>query len=313
MLSTVKYLASLMRNMVPAVLLGLLVTCLPSELMAQASVVDDVSTFKTLNSILGTPMGDPIWDQQTGQGADDFVGDGTNGYYGFYTKFGQISGVDSLLFRFRFNVLTLQQGSPKFTGNPRIGVDGDGDGKIDLYFGISTGAGQAVSIDFQNPTGTAFDANTSPNTSALGNNYGTITGTALNYDYRQVTDGSAFLSGAQQNQVTPDAFLTFAVPFSNFATNLGAQIGQTVDVRFTYLRFVAFTSTQGNAVNQDVYGTTGILTTRYDQGGGFSDYYSSDGNYIPEPATYLQFGVLLMAGAGAAWWKSRRNRGSKIA
>ncbi|MBI3886861.1 MAG: hypothetical protein HY302_14205 [Opitutae bacterium] len=292
----------------PAWWLGLLAVIVPPSLSAQVSVLDDVSTFRTLGSVLGTPMSDPIWDQQTGQGADDFVGDGTNGYYGFYYKFGQISGVDSLVFRFRFNVLTTQQGSPKFTGNPRIGVDSNGDGKIDLYFGVSTGSGQNVTIDFQNPTGTAIDANTSPNTSALGTNYGTITGSASNYDYGQVTDGSAFLSGSQQNQVTPDAFLTFAVPFSNFASALGANTGQTIDPNFTYLRFVAFTSTQGNAVNQDVYGITGIGTTRYDQGGGFTDYYSSSGQLIPEPATYLQFGVLALAAAGASWWKLRRTR-----
>lgn len=254
-------------------------------------------------------MGDPIWDQQTGQGADDFVGDGTGGYYGFYYKFGQIAGVDSIVIRFRFNVLTTQQGSPKFTGNPRIGVDGNGDGSVDLYFGVSTGTGQSVSIDFQNPTGTAIDANTSPNTSALGNNYGTIAGTASNFAYGPVTDGSVFLSGSQQNQATPDAFLTFAIPFTSLSNNLATNLNRgPFDQNLDYLRFVAFTSTQGNAVNQDVYGITGIGTTRYDAGGGFTDFYAASGRPIPEPATYLQFGVLFLGGVGVVWWRKRKAR-----
>ncbi len=282
---------------------------------ATVSVTDDVSTFSKIYGPNNAYLGDPLWDQQTGQGADDFVGDGTDGYYGFYLTYGQIGGVDSLVFRFRFNVLTTQQGQPKFTGNPRLGVDGDGDGDVDLYFGVSTGSGQNVTIDFQDPTGGA-GTNISPSTSGLGNNYGTITGTASNYNYGQVTDGSAILSGSQQNQVTPDAFLTFAVPFSTFASYLGTNTGLTITTS-SALRWVAFTSTQGNAVNQDVYGipklgstdpNTGAsyADTRFDQGGGFSDYYFSDGRRFPEPATYAQMAVLLAAGLGLVHWRRRR-------
>lgn len=279
---------------------------------AVVSVTDAVSTFSTLENGSGGILSDATYDQQTGQGADDFVGDGTNGHYGFYYKFGQVGTTDTMVFRVRLNVLGVNQGSPKFTGNIRIGVDGDGDGSVDLYFGISTGSGQTPEITFQNPTGTAPDANTSPNTSALGNEYGTIATTTSNYNYVQATDGSAFGTG---NNLTPgpDAFLTWAIPFSTFKAYLESQLTNVTITTESMLRFLAFSSTQGNAVNQDVYGSTGIGTTRYDQGGGFTNYYSSSGKVIPEASTVAQGIAFVLSGLGVAVWKRRRLTRAKTA
>jgi hypothetical protein len=277
---------------------------------ATVSVTDSVASFSTLQAMGGGILSDPTYDQQTGQGADDFVGDGTNGYYGFYYNFGQIGGVDSMVFRVRLNQYTTQQGAPRFTGNIRIGVDGDGDGNVDLYFGVSTGQGQNPQIVFQNPTGTAADANTSPSTSALGTAYGAIANTASNYNYSQVTDGSAYHTN-KPSQPNTDAFLTFAIPFSTFKTYLQAQLAPgTVITLDSMLRFLAFSSTQGNAVNQDVYGL-GPLSEgtnddiRYDSGGGFTNFYSATGQVIPEFSTAMQFGVLMLAGLAGGW--RRRN------
>ena len=279
-----------------------------SRANAQVTVSQTSLTgFTVPTAITGGLMVDPTYDQQTGQGADDFVGDGTTGgngggpgpYYGFFKAasmidFGQGAGSErALVFRFRFN-----SQAASWTGNVRLGVDGNQDGRVDLYFGVSSGAGQNPSIDFQLPTGTALNANTSPNTSALGNNFSTIAVNANDYAYFAAPDGSNYYTN-KPAQGNPDQWLTFAVPFSTFATNLGAQIGTTVDWDFTYLAFVAFTSTQGNAVNQDVYGIGAISTfggIRYDQGGGFSTYESGSGRPIPEPATYLQFGALIAVG-----------------
>ena len=269
------------------------------------SVTDSVSTFGTFASVTGSVMSDPRWDQQTGQGADDFVGDGVGGYYGFYYKFGQVNGVDTLIFRFRFNVLELAQGVPKFTGNARMGVDGNGDGKVDLYFGVSTGAGQVPEIVFQNPTG-GIGTNISPNTSSLGNVYGNTAKSASNYNYGAATDGSNYGTG-NSNTANGDAFLTFAIPFSTFKTNLESQLSGVTITTGSFLRFVAFTSTQGNAVNQDVYGIGPLSTygtVRYDQGGGFSNYYSATGTVIPEASTYVQ--LMLLLGAGVITARFRR-------
>ncbi|MDF3058788.1 MAG: hypothetical protein K0R17_3003, partial [Rariglobus sp.] len=222
-----------------------------------------------------------------------------------------VNGVDSLLFRVRLNVLGEHQGSPKFTGNIRIGVDGDGDGSIDLYFGIATGQGQTPEISFQNPTGTAADANTSPNTSALGNSYGTIATTSSNYNYAQADDGSMYGSGSNLSP-NPDAFLTWSIPFSTFKSYLEAQLsGVTISLE-SFLRFVAFSSTQGNSVNQDVYGVDGIGTVRYDQGGGFTNYYSTTGKVIPEASTVAQAIAFVLSGLGVVVWRRRLTR-NKVA
>lgn len=279
---------------------------------ATVNVTDAVSTFSTLEAINGGILSDPTYDQQTGQGADDFVGDGANGYYGFYYKFGQISGVDSLVFRVRLNLLGLQQGTPKFTGNIRIGIDGDGDGSVDLYFGVSTGVGQVPEITFQNPTGTAVDANTSPNTSALGTDYGAIASTASNYYYSEVTDGSAYYTNKVGTPNT-DAFLTFAISFSTFKTYLEAQLSGVTITLDSYLRFLAFSSTQGNAVNQDVYGINGIGTVRYDLGGGFTNYYSTSGKVIPEASTVAQAAAFVLSGLGVVLWRRKRAVRSRAA
>lgn len=277
------------------------------------AVTDATSTFQTFNAVTGSVMTHPRWDQQTGQGADDFVGDGVGGYYGFYFKYGQINGVDSMLFRFRFNTLTTQQGNPSFTGNPRLGVDGDGDGDVDLYFGLATTQAQQPEIVFQNPDANA--TNLSPNTSGLSTMYGEMAGTASNYSYVGADDGSSYAAN-KVNTPTPDAMLTFAIPFSTFKTNLESQLtGVTITVD-SFLRFVAFTSTQGNAVNQDVYGIGDLSTygdIRYDEGGGFSDYYSSSGQRIPEWSAWFQFGAMLIAAGVFRLWSRRKVRGQTSA
>ena len=294
--------------------LGLCAGILPA---ATVSVTDNVSTFSTLESFSGGILSDFTYDQQTGQGADDFVGDGTGGYYGFYYKYGQIGGVDSMVFRVRLNVLDTNQGVPKFTGNIRIGVDGDGDGNVDLYLGVSTGSGQTPEIVFQNPTGTGATANTSPSTSALGTSYGTIATSTSNFNYSQVTDGSMFGTG---NNLTPgtDAFLTFALSFSTFKTYLESQMtGVTITVD-SLVRFLAFSSTQGNAVNQDTYGlgNTSVKAnadTRFDQGGGFTNYYSASGKVIPEASTVTQAVAFVLSGLGVVWLRRKRSAGSRAA
>jgi len=210
------------------------------------------------------------------------------------------------LFRFRLNVVTTQQGTPKFTGNLRLGVDGDGDGDIDMFFGVSTGTnGQFPSIDFQTPTTSAL--NVSPNTSGLGNNFGTIAGTSSNFSYVQATDGSLYASGSGAGTPDADAFLTIAVPFSSFKTFLESQLSGVTITLDSFVRFVAFSSTQGNTVNQDVYGITGIDTVRFDSGGGFTNYYSANGKVVPEASTVAQLGAFVLSGLGVVLWRRKRS------
>ena len=75
----------------------------------------------------------------------------------------------------------------------------------------------------------------------------------------------------------------------------------------TRMSFIASTSTQGNALNQDLYGTSGNTnsTLTWSQLGA-STGFSLPSGIVPEPATYLQIGALLLVGGGVAWRQRRR-------
>jgi len=232
-------------------------------------------------------MSDPRGDQQTGQGADDFVGTSTNP--GMFLNFGTVNGEQSLGFRFYMS----RYESKGFSGNLRVGIDADGDGDVDIFLGPRLGGSAATQgIVFQNP---GNGLNVSPSTTTIGTNYGRIAFTPDNYNYQPLTstlDPNWVNIGTNTNSV-----ISFSVPFSSLQNSLGA-LGINIDTN-TMLSFIAFTSTQSNAINQDLYGSIGIINTaRFDgPNGGFSDYYSSSGGWgrrpiVPEPQTY---GAILIA------------------
>jgi hypothetical protein len=269
-----------------------LAAVVPTTELSAISVTDATSTFTQMVSFSPNDPGytggtnylsDPSTDQSTGQGADDFVG-------GFYMK----SDSTTLMFRFYFN----QYRSGGFGGNVRLGVDANGDGAVDVYFGVKDSGGGS-GVVFQDPTGTSPPANTTPNNSALGNVYGSVTLSSSNYNY--------VASATQYGTATyPDSELTFALPFATLQSNL-ATLGVTIDTSSS-LRFVAFTSTNTNTVTQDVLGMGAIKTygdTAYTSGL-FTDYYSADGSrhQVPEAATVAQTAVLL--GLPGCLWLRRR-------
>jgi hypothetical protein len=269
------------------------------ESRAAISVSDPTSSF---TQMVGFSAADPGYtagtnylsdiggDQGTGQGADDFVG-------GLYMQ----SDSTTLMFRFYFN----QYRSQGFSGNVRLGVDANGDGAVDIYFGVKD-SGSGSGVVFQDPTGTSPPANTTPNNSALGNVYGSVALSSANYNY--------VASSVQYGSATyPDAELTFAMPFATLQSNLST-LGIAIDTS-TSLRFVAFTATNTNTVTQDVLGLGAIKTygdTAYTSGL-FTDYYSADGSrrQVPEAATVAQTAVL-MALPGYFWIRRRiRTPGSR--
>ena len=237
----------------------------------------------------GNFMSDPAADQQTGQYADDFVGTATNP--GFFIRFGQINGTDSVAFRIVENKVYSSQGTPTFTGQASIGMDADGNGSIDIVF-TAIGKNQGNGINWQAP-GTG--ANVSPSTTTLGTPT-LITGfNASNFDYRPVD--ATIYPGWTQVTTDPDAVLTFALTLTQINTALAA-VGQAPVTSSTLLRFIAFTSTQTNAINQDIYGSSGISgAVRFDApGGGFTEFTDFTGRPVPEPSTYVSLGVLLGVG-----------------
>ncbi len=210
-----------------------------------------------------------------------------------FLSFGQVAGQDAIGLRF---YMAGYQASG-YTGNLRVGIDANGDGAVDLFFGPSlTGATRTQGIVFQLPTG---PGNYSPSTTNLGNNFGRIAFTNDNYNYMALTntiDPNWTNVGANQNSV-----ISFAVPVATLQSLL-AQSGITLTPQ-TYISFLAFTSTQSNAINQDLIGSNGIVAdARFDGvDGGFGDYYTSSGTYkkrpiIPEPSTYGAMFILISGG-----------------
>jgi len=255
-----------------------------SALRAQTIAITDLgTTFNPITTGHGSLMQDPMNDQQTGHKSADFVGSSTS--VGFQMKLGAFAdGVEMMMFRFTFQEYRAQG----FQANLRLGIDADGDGAVDLYFGPST-SGNPQGIFFQDPTG---GLNVSPSTTSLTKDYGGInlvtTGANANFSY--VDTGVAGAAGE----------LTFALPFETLASTLFAQTGIVITPE-SFVRFVAFTSTQSSSINRDIYGLDGGLssTVRFDApGGGFSDYLDGSGNPVPELSSFVYAAGLLVAGIG---------------
>lgn len=228
-----------------------------------------------------TSMADTLNDQQTGQAPDDFVGTAAQG--GAFMALGLVNGLPSIGFRFYL----AGYNSTGYAGNVRVGLDVTGDGAADIFFGPKlSGSSASQGITFQLATG---PGNYSPSTTALGNPFGTIALTADNYNYQALTaaiDPSWTNLGTKTNAV-----LSFDMPTQSLKQALATANITITDQ--TFFDILAFTSTQANAINQDLFGSTGISnnTPFVASGGGFSDYYALDGSYrprpvAPEPATY---------------------------
>lgn len=253
-----------------------------------------VGMTSTYNPGNTTFLSDPLSDQQTGQSSDDFVN--TAGQPGMFISNGFVGGVASVGLR----VYLAGYQPSGYTGNIRFGIDANSDGVVDLFFGPALGgAAKNQGIVFQLPTGAG---NYSPSTTNLGNNFGRISFTSLNFDYQML---NSTIDSTWTN-VGPD---TNAVLSFNFPTQTLKDILATVGITMndqTYFSILAFTSTQANAINQDLYGSVGITnTTRFDGiDGGFTDYYAFDGSWrsrpiVPEPSTYgliMILAVILFVG-----------------
>jgi hypothetical protein len=272
---------------------------------AQTTVsVTDTTGWNVWTKADGTPMSEITTDQQTGQGADDFAQDST--YPGFYQKAGTVTGLgDSILVRARFD---KYDGPDQWGngGNFGIGMDVNGDGALDLILMLSESAGnvnnRTRTLRWGDP-GTG--ANTGPSTTSW--TFPTQTATTLTvnqtYDVTQAPDSN--LNG------TPDMFLSFAVSFASLQAAVRAytpftEFTMTYETRMSY---IAFTSTQANALNQDLFGTTGNTssTLTWAELGAITGPANAWG-VVPEPATYAQVGTFLLAGLGL-WWRRRRQSG----
>jgi hypothetical protein len=245
-------------------------------------------------------------DQQTGITEADIVGNTTDA--AVYTAFddgGTPSLTDgNLAFRVR---LGDDKNPAGFSHYVAIGIDADADGDLDLFLGVNN-SGQADEIGIFD-TGT--DLNLSPDTTSIVStplqSYAEMTS---NYDFSAVDalndpTASSFDIDADGNN---DFFLSFVIPFQDIVDELvakGLAEGNTTLQNFdqnSEFQLVAGTSTQANALNQDLGGPDGGTKSTEswaDIGAMSTALAAADLLPVPEPDTGALFGLGLVLMAAA--------------
>jgi hypothetical protein len=246
-------------------------------------------TSSSLEWISLGPNFDFFIDQQTGQASSDIVGSPSDP--GFFTTFddgGSSSLIDgTLAFRVRLDTAGGQSNTPQLDSILWIGIDADGLGDIDAFVGLNTqGASNAIEL-FAAGSG----ANTSPNTTAVSNTpFYSEDFSSSNYHYRPVEspfDGGTTDDLTPTTTGDPDYYASFLIDFSQVVSFLSAS-GIDID-ETSPLRYILATSTQTNALNQDLGGIDGNdpdfdPSISWEELDGFSITISANGTIIPEPS-----------------------------
>jgi len=241
---------------------------------------------------------DFIADQQTGVPAGDIVGVGTNyGLFVTHNDNGAASRTDGTFgFRLRLDGPDSNKAPSQFQRAAFLGIDADFNDTIDVFIGVNL-SGQQNSLGIFAP-GTG--ANNSPSTTTISTSaYKAFVIGPSTFDYRPVnfsTDGGT-TNDVNSAGAKPDYYVSVMVDFADivsFLSTKGILINDS-----SPLRFVAATSTQGNAFNQDIGGVNSGLnsTVLWSQTGAYTAFVTANGNItIPEPAPTLLLLFGLVAG-----------------
>ncbi|HSH96632.1 MAG TPA: hypothetical protein VK968_20960 [Roseimicrobium sp.] len=291
---------------------------------AQAMAVTDATGWIAWNSgLTGNYLADPGADQQTGQGTDDYIGNASTP--AMTQQAGTISGYSGsfIMFRARMGKYSASGFGAGNGANLSYGMDLNDNGSLDIIVDMNS-KGSVNKVMFAQPgTGT----NTGPSTTSWGNFFGDITLDTDQFDYRQTTDSIVLNSngtavagtenGSTGSSYAANAWVTYALSYANLQAAIRAYAkdgltgetfaGYVLD-DLSHMSFVGFTSTQGNAINQDLLGTEGNTssTLTFSQLGTSTSYIRPGGGPIPEPSAFFQMGGLL--GTGLIMWACRRKR-----
>lgn len=237
-------------------------------------------------------------DQQTGIPEADIVGDTINpAFYFRFDDAGTPSSTDGAIgFRVRLGADKNPSGFGHFMG---VGIDANGNGALDLFLAVdNSGNPDRVGI-FDAGAG----ANTSPSTTSIVSSpLFSYPLSAANFDFEAVTaaiDPTATSFDIDADGDT-DQFLTWVIPFADIVSALAGQgiAGFGDDVA---MRFVIGSSTQPNALNQDLGGPDGGTTSTLSWStlGAISNSATASGGFapIPEPNTgaLVSLGLLALA------------------
>jgi hypothetical protein len=247
-----------------------------------------------------TLIPDYVDDQQTGLGESDIIGDVTHpALYISFDDAGTPSATDGNLgFRVRLGADRPPSGFTHFFG---IGLDADLDGALDLFLAVDN-SGNPDQLGIFDP---GTDLNTSPDTTSIVTtplvSYAEI---ASNYDFSAVDatiDPAATIFDFDADGET-DFFLTFVIPFQDIVNALAAK---TIPIPFaedSEFQLVAGTSTQPNALNNDLGGPDGGTSsaqTWSDLGAMSTTFAPGDLLLTPEPDTAALVGLGLIGLAAA--------------
>jgi len=246
-------------------------------------------TSSSLEWISLGPNFDFFIDQQTGQASSDIVGSPSDP--GFFTTFddgGTSSLIDgTLAFRVRLDTAGGQNNNPQLDSILWIGIDADGRGDINAFIGVNTqGATNAIELLL-----TGAGANNSPNSTSIANTpFYSENFSPSTFGYRPV---DVAFDGGTTNDLTPtttgdpDYYASFLIDFSQVVALL-SESGIDID-ETSPLRYILATSTQTNALNQDLGGIDGNdpnfdPSISWEELDGFSITISANGTIIPEPS-----------------------------
>lgn len=195
-------------------------------------------------------------DQQTGnsRSPSDIVGDASNPAFFMQFDDGGTPGTltdGNLLFRVRLGAAAGNR-TPSFNRNLFVGLDGDGDGSLDLYLGVHhQGAAEELGI-----YGPGADLNVSSNTTSLTGPLLTFAETPANYRYTAVDTADTDIDADGEL----DYFLSFAMPFQSIVDTMLSESSLAIDQNTT-LGLVMATATQDNSLNQDINGLPKSFST----------------------------------------------------
>jgi hypothetical protein len=286
-----------------AVLFTALTTLVALPASAQIAPNSPTTTWNALLYPPGSPVTpDPFSDQQTGSKESDIVG--TASVASFFTRFydgGTASLIDGqIAFRLR---IAEQQNPPGFSGAAFVGIDGNGDGTLDLFVGVDNSG----SFDHVGIWTAGNGLNVSPSTTSIQSPPAiSYAETGLNYDWSPLnaTIDPTTMTYDVDNGGNVDYFISFLVPFADLVSMFSTVGIQNVDENSIF-SYVAATATQDNSLNQDLNGVNGGVnaTNTWQQLGALTTPQSANGmTVVPEPSTY----ALLLLGGGLLLLLKRR-------